>query len=331
MTAELRELIDRVMAAHEVEPPGGVLPPVWETLVELGLPLVGVPEDVGGSGGTLGDVAALVQSLAWHGVSAPLVEASVANWATMGLAASPGLTTIALVEQGIDVSCEHLAGQIPNVPWASLAARIAVFGPSGAWLIDVEAPGVGVERGQNVAGEPRDVLQLDRCPARVLVDAPDRRLVRARLGVLWSAAICGAASGAYELTRRYVSEREQFGRPLVAIPAVASALARMRVQVVEVQASVNRALQRWDRSVDECSTAAAVARITSSRVATEVAHLAHQLHGAIGITREYPLHRRTRRLWAWRDAELPEREWLSLLGSTVVAQGEPALWDQISA
>jgi acyl-CoA dehydrogenase len=29
--------------------------------------------------------------------------------------------------------------------------------------------------------------------------------------------------------------------------------------------------------------------------------IAHQVHGAIGITREYSLQYFTRRLWAWRD------------------------------
>ena len=39
-----------------------------------------------------------------------------------------------------------------------------------------------------------------------------------------------------------------------------------------------------------------------------VASIAHQLHGAMGYSQEYPLHHRTRRLWAWRDAWVSQAE-----------------------
>jgi acyl-CoA dehydrogenase len=51
----------------------------------------------------------------------------------------------------------------------------------------------------------------------------------------------------------------------------------------------------------------------------------------MGITWEYPLHRLTRRLWAWRDAETAEHEWARSLGAAALAGGEPALWDKITA
>jgi alkylation response protein AidB-like acyl-CoA dehydrogenase len=136
------------------------------------------------------------------------------------------------------------------------------------------------------------------------------------------------------MTRGYVREREQFGRPLVGIPAVASSLAMMRVHVLQTRAALARATECWqapDPVPARCANAAAVARLTAATAATDVARIAHQLHGAIGITREYPLHRLTRRLWAWRDADTAEHEWALSLGAATIAGGEPALWDEISA
>lgn len=80
--------------------------------------------------------------------------------------------------------------------------------------------------------------------------------------------------------------------------------------------------RRWVVALDQQAVAAA---------ATYVARLAHQLHGAMGITAEYPLHRLTRRLWAWRDTETAEHEWARRLGAATIAGGESALWTEISA
>lgn len=82
---------------------------------------------------------------------------------------------------------------------------------------------------------------------------------------------------------------------------------------------------------DEATAAVAVARITTAQAATEVARLAHQLHGAMGITQEYPLHHVTRRLWAWRDAVAGERDWTDELGRRAADLGETALWTELTA
>ncbi|MFD9395185.1 acyl-CoA dehydrogenase family protein [Streptomyces sp. NPDC060000] len=82
---------------------------------------------------------------------------------------------------------------------------------------------------------------------------------------------------------------------------------------------------------DEATAAVAVARITTAQAATEVGCLAHQLHGALGITQEYPLHHVTRRLWAWRDAVAGERAWTDELGRRAADRGETAVWTQLTA
>ena len=77
--------------------------------------------------------------------------------------------------------------------------------------------------------------------------------------------------------------------------------------------------------------AVAAARIIAGRGATQTARLAHQLHGAIGVTSEYRLHLLTKRLWAWRDAETTEHDWSVLLGELAAAGGETAFWDELTA
>ncbi|KZS73952.1 hypothetical protein A4G29_20040 [Mycobacterium kansasii] len=54
--------------------------------------------------------------------------------------------------------------------------------------------------------------------------------------------------------------------------------------------------------------------------------VAHQTHGAIGMTKEHPLHYLTRRLWAWRDECGGHHRWAHRLGAALVARGPDALY-----
>jgi acyl-CoA dehydrogenase len=307
---ELRELIADIAATH-TEPPAGELPSCWPVLVELGLPLVGIDEARGGSGGSLSDLAVLVRALGRHAISTPLIECAVANWAVAASRgeAGPGLRTIT-------------AGG--PVGWARHAGQLVLYRDGAAWLAETSAPGVTVEPGTNVAGEPCDDVRLPAAALTPLGSAPSAEDARARLGLLRAAALAGAVEGAYELTRAYVSTREQFGQPLVRIPAVAANLAIIKTSVIQCDAVLARA-------GGGTLAAVAAARIIAGRAATQTARLAHQLHGAIGVTSEYRLHLFTKRLWAWRDAETTEHDWSVLLGELAAAGGEAAFWDELTA
>ena len=292
---ELRDLIADIAATH-AEPQAGELPWCWPVLVELGLPLVGIDEARGGSGGSVTDLAVLARALGRHAISTPLIESSVANWvvASSGGEVGPGLLTIT-------------TGMPDAVGWARHADQLVLYGDATAWLADAGAPGVEVEPGTNVAGEPCDDVRLPAAALARLGSAPSAGEARARLGLLRAAALTGAVEGAYELTRGYVSAREQFGQPLVRIPAVAANLALIKTSVIQCDAALARAC-------GGTLAAVAAARIITGRAATQTARLAHQLHGAIGVTSEYRLHLFTKRLWAWRDAETTEHDWSVLLG-----------------
>jgi len=303
-----------VTASHNEEQPARAVPPVWPALVELGLADVGIPEEDGGSGGTLANAVELIQALARYGISTPLIEANVAHWA-LAQAGVParGLSTIAVTAAAIRERDGRLLASLHAIPWARSAGNLVVLHEDGrGWVVELGQQAVTIEHRANAAGEPRDTVYLDWAPACALRPAISPVLVRARLGVLWSAAICGAVSRACELTRSFVLDREQFGRPLVAIPAVAGLLAAMRGHTLQAQARLARAVECWDTPAtdpERCASAAAAARLTAATAAADVARLADQLPGAMGITaREYPLHRLTRRLRAWRDMETAEPE-----------------------
>jgi len=75
-------------------------------------------------------------------------------------------------------------------------------------------------------------------------------------------------------------------------------------------------------------------RVQTAKAATEVATVAHQLHGALGTAREHELHRHTLGLWTWREEFGAEHYWARRLATDALAA--PDLWawlaqDAISA
>ncbi|MEE4496127.1 acyl-CoA dehydrogenase family protein [Streptomyces sp. BE230] len=317
---ELRSLVDDLAASGN--------PNLWDSLVALDLPRVGIDEEKGGSGGSLDDLLVVVESLAGHAIGVPIVEASTADWIISHAGnVVDGLTTVLLLEEEPRTVSGALTAELTAVPWARDAARLVLCAPGTAPLVvDLAHASVTVRPVENIAGEPRDTVLLTSTPVTAVQGAPGHAVVRERLALLWSAAVLGAAHGAYRLTRTYVCERRQFGAPLLKIPAVAGNLARMRIQLVQADAALALA-----REAAPDSGAAEIARITTAAAATEIAQIAHQLHGAMGITEEYPLHRLTRRLWSWRDAVASERQWAESLGRRAAQAGESGVWTRITA
>ena len=102
--------------------------------------------------------------------------------------------------------------------------------------------------------------------------------------LLGCAALVGAIDATVALTSRYVSEREQFGRPLTALQSVAQAVALMRCQLSAARAAVEAA--RQSPTVMNCLAA----HVDIADCAGRVARTAHDLHGAMGVAGEYDLH-----------------------------------------
>ena len=73
-----------------------------------------------------------------------------------------------------------------------------------------------------------------------------------------------------------------------------------------------------------------MAKSRTGEAAGKGAEIAHQVHGAMGYTREHNLHYSTRRLWSWRDEFGNETHWQSRLGRSIAAQGADALGPTLS-
>ncbi len=61
----------------------------------------------------------------------------------------------------------------------------------------------------------------------------------------------------------------------------------------------------------------AIAKTRVGDAATLASEIAHQVHGAIGFTKDYSLQLSTRRLWSWRDEFGGDTEWAARLAPSV--------------
>lgn len=132
---------------------------------------------------------------------------------------------------------------------------------------------------------------VDRCKDPELV-AEARR----RAAALAAAEMAGAMERIAAMTAQYVTERQQFGRPISAFQVVAHGAARLAT----LAQAATWAARLACTSPDPSHTAAAKGWISAA--SADVAALAHQLHGAIGFTEEYGLQRLSKRLRTLRFA-----------------------------
>ena len=328
----IEQLLSDISTPAEVEhaeTDGGWSSRTWAALSAAGFPWVGIEESRGGSGGTLADTAALLHAAGRFSVSAPLAEtAMVAGWllAASDLPLPDGpLSAISepAVVDGGRLRVDGIAA------WGRQAQQLVAATADGH-VVALDPDQVTVSRGANLAGEARDritaELRLDDVDHGRVPGAYDRLLDRGATSRAIMAA--GALDAIATMTIDYTHARHQFGRPVARFQAVQQHL------VVVTQSAV-RARMAADTAVRSLAAGSVGIDVAAARVVIDDAialgtEAAHQAHGAMGVTREYPLHQSTRRLWSWRHEWGTTRHWRRSLGRSVVDAGPDRLFALIT-
>lgn len=319
----------------------GWSPALWDAIETVELARIATPEEAGGAGGSISDLAAVLRVAGRHCAPVPLAEtALIGNWmlASSGLPVGRGALAVAhgapltAVERGGRLL---VSGVLERVAWARVASQlVALASKDGQLLVVALDPAqCAIAPGSNLAGEPRDSLRLDAVPATAHAGAGaavtmDALRLRGALGRALLTA--GALERALELAVEYAKTRVQFGRRIAEFQAIQQELARAGGEVAAAVAAALSAAGALERG-NLAELAVAAARIRTAEAAREVALIAHQVHGAIGVTDEYALHHVTLRLWSWREECGNEAEWAIGLGRQVASRGADALWRDLSA
>jgi acyl-CoA dehydrogenase len=299
---------------------------LWAQIGETGFPSLLIGEDEGGFGGDWVDLVSVLRLAGYRALPAPLAEATIAARlaADAGLPPMDGLCTIAALHDG-SLAANRFTGTLRSVPWGAEAETILAV--AGDRLIRLSrADAVSVVLSQNPAGDPRDRLVFENSP----VEAVPAEIDLFAHGALARAAMmAGALDAALARSVAYVNERVQFGRPIGKFQAVQQSLAVFAEEAAAVNCAAQAAAQAMDGG--DAAFEIAAAKLRANMAAAIGGATAHQVHGAIGFTQEYDLHRWTRRLIAWSSEFGSERYWADWLGGQVAMRGAAAFWRDLTA
>jgi len=288
----------------------GFDPLLWKSLVEMGVAGLHLPEDYGGAGLEVLDLAVVAETLGYGATPGPFLGHALAGLAIVlggseaqkqawlpKLATGDALATVALGEPGNAWQPEQwkLAGgsKISGEKRHVLSARDAdliVVGGAGGDLVLVETAGGGVEcEAVDAADRTRrlDHLRFDGAPAEVLENgarAADR--VRDAGLVLLAADAFGGAARCVEMCVQYAKTREQFGVTIGHFQGLKHQLSDMAVAVEPMRGLYWYAAHAFDHAPAESERMAAVAKAHITDVFMQVARDSVEAHGGIGFTWE---------------------------------------------
>jgi len=305
---------------------------LWELVEEQGLTQVLVSEEGGGMNAGWADAYVVVRACGRYGVPLPVPETMLGRWLLERAGAPLVEGVIGLLPQTVRLGANgHYSAECARVPWGRDAACF-VGVTEGGELVVFDTAQASIREELNLAREPRDTVSFREAKplGRHKLDLPPD-VVRWLGALLRSAQIAGAAAGCLEMSVRYTSEREQFGRLLSQFQAIQHHLAELAGAMASVDTMAHSAFTALDTlgfraAGRDARFEIAAAKCRASESVEMLTRLSHQVHGAIGFTYEYALQFLTRRLWSWRAEFGAHGEWGEILGRAAVEQGGDRVW-----
>lgn len=332
------DMMGAVFAEHrESHPPMAVAErdvELWHALDDLGLVRLTGDESSGGSGAGWYEAAELLSAAVRSGVRIPLAEHDLlACWLldSLGLPTDDGLVrTVCRLDQ---------RGVASHVPWVAGADRVVVVWRSedSDHVADVDAATLDLIPGQNLIGEPRHTitagLGVRSGWAAVRADARAIEQLRLKSALVRAIQVCAALDRALELSIEHATSRIQFGRPLSRFQAIQNLIADIAAEAALARSATEAALSaavtsQW--SGPNVAFLVAAARSCAGHASSVVVRNAHQVHGAIGTTREHRLPEFTRAALAWRSEFGSMRYWDEWLTDAALSAGSSGLWSLVT-
>jgi alkylation response protein AidB-like acyl-CoA dehydrogenase len=300
---------------------------LWRSTAEMGLAGLTIPEEHGGAGLEMLDLALAFEVIGEAALPGPYLGHALASVALVHggsdaqqaawlprLATGDVIGTVALCEAG-DVwdaagwqtkeSGGALSGAKRYVEHGD-DAKLIVVGTAGGGLALVEAGDrVGVERADGIDRTRRLThLDFDAAPAEALPRGESAaQALRDAACILLGADAFGSAWKLIQMTVEYTLQREQFGTRLAQFQSVKHELANLAMRSEPMRGLFWYAAYAFDHIEAERAREAAVVKAHITDTALDVARSAVELHGGIGFTWECDVQ-------FWVKRAMFDRTWL---------------------
>jgi 3-oxochol-4-en-24-oyl-CoA dehydrogenase len=290
----------RVRAAE----PLGFDADLWQSLVDLGVPLMRVSEASGGGGMSLFDATLMMDQAGRRLAAAPIAEGVVA---TRMLSLCDNDIARQWVGRSGDGSAiltmalrQTSPGKSQLVPGAGAASAILVFdGDALAIAVPAAALATPLTLGGSAIGwfDPgagtRQVVAQGAEAARIWAAGIEE------WKLLMSAALIGLSQQAVTMAAAYACERIQFGVPIGTHQGISHPLANDIIDADAAKLLLSRTLRAIADGDPEAGANVSMLWWWAARTATSA--VAHSLHtfGGYGLTNEYDIQLYHRRAKAW--------------------------------
>jgi acyl-CoA dehydrogenase len=204
-------------------------------------------------------------------------------------------------------------------------------------LVPLDTPGVEIVRMLPVFGrydEPfghGEVTFNDvRLPLDAVIAGPGRgfEIAQGRLGpgrIHHCMRLIGLAEKALELACRRATDRVAFGKPLAQLGGNTERIARARIAINQARLLVLQAAWKLDTDgLQGARSEVSQIKVAVPTMALDVIDMAIQLHGAAGMTDDFPLAAAYSGARALRLADGPDEVHLGLVGRLELAGYQPA-------
>lgn len=308
----------------------GDLPPWWDELTGNGFHAVHLPESLGGQGGTLADLACVIEAAAAALLPGPLLSTVTASAVADLADADAVVSDFARGDTGALVLPEDsgIRAERRDGGWRLDGATVSILGICSArhivlaasadddtvgwFVIDTQREQVTVDRQQGTdLCTDLGVLRLDDH----IVDADSElrglsvERVRCVAVALAACASAGAARRCAEAATDYIRTREQFGQPVGAFQGLQHKAAVLRVNTELAAAAAWDAVHAATESLDQQRLAAGSAALMAVAAAPDLMLDAMLMFGAIGYTWEHDTHLYWRRVTSLAASFGPTTRW----------------------
>ncbi len=305
---------------------------LWHDIEQNGLPRISVKEKFGGYEIPFFSILPLIKIVNNQGTPLPLSETILSNYILSESAINPptGIVTFATNTKNLQIKNNMISGEILSVPYLNLTKNLLIVHESNSTkqAILINQINGKIIHKKNFLAEPRydiKVEKLNIAEIKPLNNNIDFKFLGA---VLRSAQMIGAMEKILDLSINYCSERQQFGRALSKFQAIQHQISDMAVELSASSAALSGItdLNLNNKNFNDI----AISKIRAGIAAGKIIAISHQVHGAIGFTKEYELSYFTKNLNSWRNDFGNESYWEEFLGKRFLEKNNKNLWEYLT-